>query len=72
MAYPCIVYSRDQARTSFADNGPYRYTQRYQVTVMDTDPDSDIPEKVAHLPMTVFNRHFTSDNLHHDVFSLYF
>lgn len=72
MSYPCIVYERDQARSSFADNGPYRYTQRYQVTVMDKDPDSAIPQKIAHLSMCVFNRHFTSDNLHHDVFSLYF
>jgi hypothetical protein len=27
---------------SFADNSPYRYTKRYQVTVIDRDPDSEI------------------------------
>lgn len=72
MVYPCIVYSRDQALNSFADNRPYRHTKRYQVTVIDADPDSEIPDAVAQLPMSVFSRHFTSDNLHHDVYSVYF
>lgn len=71
MQYPCIVYARDNASTEFAGNFPYRYHKRYQVTVMDTDPDSPYPDKVARLPMCLFNRHFTADNLHHDVFILY-
>jgi hypothetical protein len=72
MEYPCIVYSRDYADTTFADDKPYRITKRYSVTVIDQNPDSDIPDKVAALPMCVFNRFFTSDNLNHDVYSLYF
>lgn len=70
--YPCIVYNRDQAETEFADNSPYRRTKRYQVTIIDQDPDSVIPDKVAELPMCLFERHFTADNLHHDVYNLYF
>lgn len=72
MEYPCIVYERDYAETSFADNSPYRHTKRYQVTVIDRNPDSDIPDKVALLPMSSFQRHFTEDNLHHDIYQLYF
>lgn len=72
MEYPCIVYERDSADTKFAGNAPYLYTQRYKVTVIDRDPDSDIPKMVAALPMCLFNRHFTAGNLHHDVFNLYF
>lgn len=72
MNYPCIVYKRDNAITRFAGNTPYRYTKRYQVTVIDQDPDSEIPDKIAMLPMCVFNRHFAANNLNHDVFSLYF
>jgi hypothetical protein len=72
MQYPCIVYQRDNANTEFAGNYPYRYTLRYQVTVIDRNPDSDIPGKVAGLPMCLFNRSFTADNLHHDVYNLYF
>lgn len=72
LEYPCIIYGRDTARTQFADNNPWRNTKRYQVTVIDRDPDSAIPDRVASLPMCLFERHFTADNLHHDVFNLFF
>lgn len=72
MEYPCIVYTRDNARTRFAGNLPYRYVKRYQVTIIDRDPDSPIPDKVAALPMCIFDRSFVADNLNHDVFNLYF
>lgn len=72
MTYPCIVYERDYAVTQFADNNPYRHTKRYQVTCIDANPDSQIPDKVAKLQMSVFVRHFAADNLNHDIYSLYF
>ena len=71
MQYPCIVYSRDDADTQFADNEMYRYCKRYQVTCISRDPDSPTPDKVAALPMCTFNRFYISDNLNHDVFNLY-
>jgi len=70
--YPCIVYARDNAITQFADDRPYSYTKRYQATVIDRNPDSLIPDKIAALPMSIFDRYFSADNLHHDVFKLYF
>lgn len=72
LVYPCIIYKRDTTVTRFADNAPYRNTKRYQVTVIDRDPDSDIPDKVAELPVCLFNRFYTADNLNHDVFNLFF
>jgi len=72
MSYPCIVYKRDDMDTKFADNRPYSLTTRYSVTVIDRDPDSVIPKKVASLPQCIFNRSFVAENLNHDVFVLYF
>lgn len=72
MQYPAIVYNRDNADTSFAGNSPYRRVKRYQVTVIDRNPDSEIPDRVAALPMCSYNRFFTANNLNHDVFQLYF
>jgi hypothetical protein len=72
LKYPCIIYKRDFADTEFADNTPYTYKWRYMVTVIDQNPDSEIPGKVATLPMSLFNRFYTVDNLNHDVFSIYF
>lgn len=72
MSYPAIVYSRDYQTTSFADNKPYRNNKRYLVTVIDKDPDSKIPDKVASLPKSSFSRHFVADSLNHDAYSVYF
>ena len=72
MKYPAIVYARDYASTQHADNQPWRRTLRYQVTVIDADPDSSIPERVSQLPSCTFNRFYTADNLNHDTFTLYF
>ena len=72
MQYPCIVYKRDNIDTQFAGNNPYRHTKKYQVTIIDRNPDSLIPDKVADLPMCTHNRFFTADNLNHDVFNIYF
>jgi hypothetical protein len=72
MSYPCIVYTRDFEDTQFAGNLPYRRDKRYQVTVIDEDPDSLIPDKVGQLPKSAFIRSFVADKLNHDVFSVYF
>jgi hypothetical protein len=72
LQYPCIVYHRDFADTKFADDEPYNHTKRYQIMVIDRDPDSEIPDKVAALPMSLFNRFFTADDLNHDVYNVYF
>lgn len=72
MSYPAIVYNRDYRAVQFADNQPYFGTTRYQVTVIDRDPDSPIPDKVASLPMTTYVRHFVVDQLNHDIYDVYF
>ena len=72
MTYPCIIYRRNRIETSYADNNPYSLTKRYQVIVVDRNPDSDIPDKIAQLPMTIFDRHYVAENLNHDVFNIYF
>jgi len=72
MKYPCIVYKRDYNNTEFADDKPYTHRKRYMVTVIDSDPDSEIPAKVAELPLCLFDRFYTADNLNHDVYKLFF
>jgi hypothetical protein len=70
--YPCIIYARDFADTKFADGKPYSYKKRYIITVIDANPDSSIPSKIAAMPMSLFNRFYTVDTLNHDVYSVYF
>ena len=72
MNYPCIVYSRNRIDTRHANNELYKYSSGYVVTVIDPDPDSEILEKLLRLPYCRFDRHFTAENLNHDVYSIYY
>lgn len=72
MQYPCIVYKRDNSRSRFANNKPYSHAKRYQVTVIDRNPDSELPDAVEGLSYCAFDRHFAADNLNHYVFNLFF
>lgn len=71
MVYPCIVFERDNVSADHANNAKYRWAQRYQVTLIDHDPDSVVLQKLHGLPYCEFNRHFATSGLNHDVFSIY-
>lgn len=72
MVYPCITYTRDKMKTKYAGDKPYSIRHGYQVTVIDRNPDSDIVKAVSALPMCTYSSGFITENLHHDVFSIYF
>lgn len=71
LAYPCIVYELEQIEVFYGSNIPYAGYDRYSVTVIDRDPESTITRQIAALPMCRHTQHFVSDNLHHDVFTIY-
>lgn len=70
--YPCIIYKRSNIRSAHGDNIPYKHDKQYTVTVIDENPDSEIPDKVSKLPRCSFDRNFVSENLNHDVFNILF
>ena len=72
LQYPCIIYERDDSWSVSAGNRPYARIKRYQVTVVDRNPDSELPDEVESLPYCSFVRHFSADNLNHYVFTLFF
>jgi hypothetical protein len=72
MQYPCIRYAIDGDRSERADNRLYKHTKRYQVTVIDRNPDSELPDQVVALPLCSFDRYFAADNLNHYVYTLFF
>lgn len=72
MQYPCIIYNREYVDIKYSNNQPYKHKKRYQITVVDTNPDSVIHEKVAALPLCAYDRFYTADNLNHDVYNLFF
>ncbi len=71
--YPCIIYHQDVGRSYAADNCSYLYTDSYFVTVIDKDPDSQIPDELMRaFPMCRRNSPYRTDNLNHYPFLLYY
>lgn len=72
LKYPAIVYSRSDIQNEHADDSVYIQSYFYEVTVIDKDPDSEIVMAVSRLPKCRYDRHYTADNLNHDVFTIYY
>ena len=73
MKYPCIKYSLSGIDHKRADDSIYRNTNRYELVVIDSKPDSDIHEKLlASFPMCSFDRPYIADNLYHFTLTLYY
>lgn len=72
MSYPAIRYENDDAATEFAGDKPYLHTRRYQLTLITTDADDPIRDKLAFLPMCLYDRHMTAGQLHHYVFNIFY
>lgn len=72
MRYPAIRYSRKKLNRVYANNNAYIIRTPYEVVLIDPNPDSEYVEKLLALPYCEHDRHYTSDGLHHDVFTLYY
>ena len=72
MSYPAIRYSRVPIRNDFANNSVYKQSQQYEITLIDYDPESAFIGPLSKLPTCKHNRHYKSDNLNHDVFTIYY
>ena len=72
MEYDCIRYERDRMDPVHADNTLYQLHDRYQLTLIYKNPDSELPAKIAALPLCSHNRHYSEGNLHHDIFTIYY
>ena len=73
LKYDCIVYSVNNREDLRADDIHYRNLVRYEVILMYRDPDSELPEALLNCFTRISHqRHFTSDNVHHDVYTLFY
>lgn len=72
MKYPAIVYSKSNIGIRFANNAAYSYLIRYEVIVIDRKPDNSVIQELLKLPYCSYDRHYVSDNLSHDVLTLYY
>lgn len=73
LSFPCTVYSLSDLYTLRADDMNYKTQRRYQLTYITKTPaDPLIDEFITHFRQIRFSRHFTSDNLNHYIYDLYY
>lgn len=72
MNYPCIVYTRTNYNVDHADNIKYKSKTRYDITIIDRKPDSDIIDKILLMDYSSFDRQFITQGLNHFVLKLYY
>lgn len=72
MEYPAIKYSKSNIQTRPADDRTYSKINKYEVIVIDKKPDNPVIDELLDLPYCSYDRHYKSDNLNHDVLTLYF
>lgn len=71
MSYPCIVYQLEDFFVTNADDIMYNHKNRYQLTYIDRNPDSDIPLQLQAMEYCDLASTFITDGLNHYVFTLY-
>lgn len=73
MSYPCIRYNLSGMDHKHANDRIYNSTNRYELIVIDHDPDSDIPNRIlSHFQMCRFDRKYVSNNLNHFAITIYY
>ena len=73
MNYPCIRFKLDGADVKYASNTPYRMMVKYQIIYVTNKVDDDmITQLPSQLRYCSFDRQYTSDNLYHYVFKVFY
>ena len=68
IVYPCFVYSDSDVEVLYANDMPYLQYQEYVVTYMTRKASPPLVDAILRLPRVRFDRHYTSENIHHYAF----
>lgn len=71
LQFPAIIFRRKSIEPTYASNGSYIPFPSCEVILIDKNPNSEFIEKILALPYCRHDRHYTADNLNHDVFTIY-
>lgn len=72
MKYPAIKYSLTDIENIHADNLVYLQGNAYQLIYITKDPDDVMIHTISQLPMCTFDRFYTSDNLNHYSYTIFY
>lgn len=72
MSYPAIKYEKNKIISTYSSDKLYRSRIQYSLTVIDRKPDNPVINKLLELPYCSYDRNYKSDNLEHDVLTIYY
>lgn len=73
LVYPCLIYSKSSNDTKYANNQLYFNKQKYNVTIIDKNSDSELADNlVSAFEYCSIDSYFTSENLYHTTLTLYY
>lgn len=70
--YPGIIYSKSNIKVTHANDAKYSMKTRYEIIVIGREPDHPVIQKLLELPYCSYDRNYTTNNLYHDVLTLYY
>ena len=71
--YPAIIYSHKKYDKVYANNRKYLQKNKYSVTLIYNDPElEDVISNLLEMEYCSHDAHSVSNNLNHDMFTLYF
>lgn len=71
LAYPCIVYKRQQVDLAHADNHPLLRMDKYRVTIISRETDEPVIDTLLMQMTASFVSDFASEGLNHTILDLY-
>lgn len=73
LTYPCIVYARNPKAIKRADDRAYTIVNSYSLTLIQKSPKDDyVDDLLIAFPMIEHDQHFVTENLNHDIFTLFY
>ena len=72
MQYPAIRYSKKNIQSVYANNSKYLMRDCYELIVISRKPDDPVIKKLLALPYCGYDRQYITDNLYHDVLTIYY
>lgn len=72
LKYPAIVYELSKYQPVHAEDNVYLLRKAYDMTLIETVPESAFAEELIRLPYCTHDRSFVSDNLYHNTFTIYY
>ena len=72
MGYPAIRYSKMRITSKYANDKKYLLKDSYEIIVISRRADNPVIKKILEMDYCSYDRHYISDNLHHDVLTLYY